>query len=161
MKAGEKSGRKRKSTQDDTSAVQMREEKEDRASILKVEIKGKYGNKYTDPQVVLWARMIVQVIHQSTDESPNFSFITGPTPKCRKPSQSDLTSVATSAATAAVSALVTSLTQRSHSDECPESPHSKPEPKSVPELSPGRMIDMRMKNYEQLYYLQNFLKTMS
>lgn len=60
--------------------VQGHEEKERKVNITFGELCDKHEDSYTKPQLKLWARMIINDLHESYDQPPNVPMITG-TPK--------------------------------------------------------------------------------
>ena len=133
-----------------------REEREIEINSLKSEIKKKHPDIYSDPQVSVWARMISNGIHDSTDIPPDIPIITGAVKRKKEPSRSvdkDALTAITTATTAAVSALADAVSSRSSGSKCESPPRTADSGKPVG-LSPGRMIELRMKNYEQLRYVQ-------
>lgn len=88
--------------------------------------------------------MIVNGIHESYENPPNVPMITGSISK--PPPRESLSEIIAGAATAIVKAInpapVTTLPTDSTSESRPTN------------LSPGRCVDVRMKNFQQLRYLQ-------
>jgi hypothetical protein len=138
---------KRKNDCPTTTKRQAREDELD--SIFK-QLKEKHEDKYTIPQLRLWARMISCGTHDDIDEPPRVPMIVGaPLPKRQK--QESLTTALVGAATAFANAISPKV-------NCPSSPSSTPttptRSTSRTGLSPGRAADVRMKNLEQLRYMQ-------
>ena len=65
-----------------------REERELKINSLKAEIKKKHPDKYSDPQVSVWARMIINGIHDSIDTPPDIPIITGAAKRKKEQSRS-------------------------------------------------------------------------
>ena len=108
--------------------------------------------------------MIINGIHDSIDTPLDIPIITGAAKRKKEQSRSmdqdALTAIATSATTAAVSALADAVSSRSGSKSTESPPRScKAADRDKPiGLSPGRMIELRMKNYEQLRYVQSLFE---
>jgi len=124
---------------------QAREEELD--SIFK-ELKEKHDT-YSGPQLRLWARMIASGTHDSFDEPPRVPMILGaPLPKRPKPQESMSTALI-----GAATAFAKVLSPSPPSCGTPEKvSHS-----SI-KISPGKTADIRMKNLEQLRYLQQLME---
>ena len=100
---------------------------------------------YDVPKLRLWARMIVNGIHESTEEPPNVPLITGvPTKWVKHESVHD---VVVDAAKAIAQVFTTS--QKGQSPPKGNLPSSS----STVNISPARLADVRMKHYKQLRYL--------
>lgn len=122
---------------DQSTYRQLKEEETD--SVFK-ELREKHTANYDTPRLRLWARMISTGLHDDYDNPPNIPAFSGSINKrARKDSVSDTVS---GAAIAIVEAL-----QEKKTDKGPSSAFSG--------NSPGRLVDIRMKNYEQLRYLQS------
>lgn len=105
------------------------------------ELYKKHGSNYTVPQLRLWARMIDCGTHESRDTPPSVPMIVGPQPKkAKKESLSDVIVDAVSAFSKAVQS----------PGQCTE---ASPGPVSVG-ISPGKAVDLRSKNLQQLRSLQ-------
>lgn len=107
-----------------------RQEKEANVEKTCEELYNKHKDGYTKPQLRLWARMIVNDLHESYSDPPNVPMITG---LVQKPKKKDTVST----------------------------PTTRPPEMAVPHsntLSPGRCADLRMKNFEQLRYIQQLHK---
>ena len=79
--------RKRKRLNDDCPPTSKRAEKESEVDDVTSDLKGLHGDKYTEPQYRLWARMIINGLHSSRESPPNIPMITGftPTRRSRQP----------------------------------------------------------------------------
>lgn len=119
-----------------SSKRQKREEEVDSAF---EDLKEKHGTKFDTPRLRLWARMIANKIHDDFDTPPNIPAFCQ-TPK--RPRQQSISSVLSGAATAIVKAL----------EDNP--PKEKDTSARQLGISPGKAVDLRMKNYEQLRYVQ-------
>lgn len=111
------------------------------------DLKRRHHNTYSSPQLRLWARMIVSHLHSDRDSPlniPAFSKNTsGP-----KRSQQSFSDAITGAAVAFAQAL-------RNDNQCTSQPAT-PTPvcTTAGTLSAAKVVDLRMKNFEQLRYLQ-------
>lgn len=131
-----KKKRKKSTNKDNTKKTIDREEELE--SVFQ-SLRDKHGSKWSGPQYRLWARAIVSGVHDSDSQPPNAPMFTGGLQK--KPKES-LTDAFTSAATAIVNALTPkqeNVAAMEHSVRC----------------SPGKKVDIRMRNLEQLRFLQS------
>ena len=117
------------------------DQREEELETIFQQLKEKHGSKFSGPQLRLWARMIVAKTHDDMDEPPNVPMITGTVQKSQ-PQKESLTDAFVSAATAIAKAF--SPSQASIVGT---------ETQKVP-FSPGKKLDLRMKNLEQLRQLQ-------
>lgn len=136
-------GTKRKKPSDSTMTKrQAREEELD--SIFK-QLKEKHADAYTDPQLRLWARMIVNGTHGNLVDPPHVPMIMGaPLPKKQK--QDSITTAIVGAATAFAKAI------------SPSPPQIDGRVTTVVGVSPGKTAEVRMKNLEQLRYIQQLME---
>ena len=103
----------------------------------------KQHKDYTKPQLKLWARMIHCGSHDNYEEPPDVPLITGIVPKRQKKNPlSDAFTDAARAVSQAFSPDRTELPARSSSS-------------LQVGISPGKAVDLRRKNFEQLRYAQN------
>ena len=110
------------------------------------ELKEKHSTSFTVPQYRLWARMIHCGTHDSRDSPPAVPMFTGSQPKRpRKESLADTIAESVAAISKAFSSPQSSSNQ---------GPASAP----VLGLSPGKSVDLRMKNLQQLRYIQQLLE---
>ncbi len=122
-----------------------RQEKEDDVEGIYSELKSKHGDDYTVPQLKLWARMIQCGTHDNYDDPPRVPMITGIPPK--HPKKDTLAEAITGAAEAVAKVFAPSPQVSSVSTPVPTG--------SVGVgISPGKSADLRMKNFQQLRYLQ-------
>ena len=125
-----------------------RKEREDAVQDIYEELLEEHVDKYSTPQLRLWARMINCGTHDDYTEPPRVPLITGTAPKRRK--TSDMSDAVTDAAKAVAKAF--------SPPPPPSPPHSNSPPNpgvSVPiGVSPGKTIELRSKNLEQLRYIQ-------
>ncbi len=134
---------KRSRELDVQSGSTYRQGKEEEADKTFTELRDKHGNKYDSPRLRLWARMISTGLHSDFDNPPEIPAFQGSTPKrARRESLSDVIS-------GAAVAFADTLKGRKEKDT-DQSPASV----LASGISPGRSVELRMKNYEQLRYLQ-------
>ncbi len=131
----------------DNPLPSKRQEKEEQVDSVYSDLKEKHGNKYENPKLRLWARMIAGGLHDSTDEPPAVPAFHGGEPKRRKESFAG-------ALTGAVEAIVRYVDKKS-----PEGPPTEPASQTshsvtLMGVSPGKAANLRMRNLEQLRYLQ-------
>ena len=115
-----------------------KQEKEEQVDIVYRDLKEKHANKYDNLKLRLWARMIVGGLHESTDEPPAV-----PAFHCELKRRKDSLS---GALTDAAGVLVKYMDRRG-SEDLPN--------QSRVGVSPGKVVDLRMKNLQQLRYLQS------
>lgn len=136
------------------SAVSKRGQQEAEVESTYKELKERHQESWDTPRLKLWARCIVSGIHDDYDNPPASPAFTSAAPKrARKESLSEAIG---GAAVAIVKALQSdpkekpSEKSKSQSSVAfgPEASHS------GPGVSPGRAVDLRMKNYQQLRYLK-------
>ena len=133
--------RKRKKDTE-TSKRSVIQEKECEVDDVYKTLLEKHSQKWDIPRLRLWARLICSDQHQSYEEPPDLPAFKEPQPKKRRESLSDALTGAAVAFAQAVSPTPT------RSDMCPQQGvigHG---------VSPGKVVDLRMKNFEQLRYLQ-------
>lgn len=102
------------------------------------------------PKLRLWARMIANGVHESTEEPPNVPMITGTISKCTK--QESVHEVAVDAAKA-VAQVFTGSTPQCSPTHTTQSTVATSHSTSLT-ASPARLADIRMKHYEQLRCLR-------
>lgn len=124
---------------DDCSMGPSKRQKMEEVDLVFKELKEKHGNTFDTPRLRLWARMVTNKIHNDLDSPPNIPVFCS-TP--RRPRQQSLSSAITGAANALVKAFGDTA-QDSETSACRQ-----------PGVSPGKAVDLRMKNYEQLRYVQ-------
>ena len=130
----------RKKKKKDTQGLSKRMEKEEELEDIFLKLKEKHGTKYSAPQLRLWARMVIANTHDDLENPPMVPMITGPAQK--QPNKNSLTEALTSAACAVADAF---------------SPTRTVPPQQVKHGSPSKIVDVRMKNLEQLRMLQSLL----
>lgn len=112
------------------------------------ELQEKHGDSYTMPQLRLWARMINCGTHASYESPPSLPPISGMQPK--KTRKDSLTEVFADAA----SAFSKAMQPPGHSSD--SSPPKVPPPCAG--ISPGKAVDLRSKNLQQLRSIQQLLE---
>ena len=122
-----------------------RQEKEEEVDDIFKQLKDKRGDKYDTPRLRLWARTICSKIHDDLDNPPDIPAFRGTGPKKAKRNES-LTDALTGAVT-----VLTNAFQSNQSKSPQREQNSSVQPVGV---SPGRAVELRMKNFEQLRYLQ-------
>ena len=113
-----------KKTKKETTKETKRHEREDELEDVFQQLKKRHGSEYSGPQLRLWARMYVANTHDDLDHPPNVPIITG---SVQRPHRESLSDAFSNAATAFAKAF---------------SPQ------------PTKVVDIRMKNLEQLRCLQ-------
>ena len=107
------------------------------------ELSEKHMQTWDVPLLKLWARCIVSGVHSDYDNPPDFPAFSGTAPKrARTESFSDAISGAAVAIVKALSEKETAKPLTSSSGAV------------GPGMSPSKVVDLRMKNFEQLRYLQ-------
>ena len=149
-KESESRKRKRKD-----SGSSKRREREDDIELIFQELHAQHTDMYTTPQLRLWARMIQCGTHDSYEDPPRVPMITGVAPKRQK--KDNLSDAFTEAAKAVAKAFTSPTTMQ------PSSPtHAGPTTSSstitsgpiAVGISPGKSVELRRKNLEQLRYVQ-------
>lgn len=100
--------------------------------------------EYDVPRLRLWARMIASNLHDDYENPPAVPAFSAPTPK--KPRKENMCEAMTGAAVAIVNAIRKG-----------DKPSSDSSTSSVG-ISPKKSVELRMKNYEQLRYLQQLFE---
>lgn len=126
--------------------VSKRQEKEEEVDDIFKQLKEKHGEKYDTPRLRLWARSVSSKIHDDLDNPPDlpaFRNETGPKKPAKKETLTD-----------ALTGAVIAFTNK-YNSESTRSPQRTSNPPTQPVgISPGRSVELRMKNFEQLRYLQ-------
>ena len=135
----------------DSESSTYRQEKEGEVESVYKELHEKHSDKYDTPRLRLWARMIAAGIHTDHHNPPNIPAFSGSVPKrARRESLSDAIS---SAAVAFVDSIREKHCEKPDiSEKATSSPTS-----TVLHVSPSKAVDLCMKNYQQLRYLQSLL----
>ena len=124
-------------------ATTKRDRHEEEVNDIFEDLRKKHKDMET-PKLRLWARMISNGLHESTDEPPNVPMITGKAAK--QPKRDSMHDTVVDAAKA-VAEVLTGLRQKDDHSKVPTSQAS------TTGVSPLRLADIRMKHYEQLRYL--------
>ena len=136
----------------DTSLLK-RQEREDQIDGTFKDLKSKHNDNYSVPQLQLWSRMICTNLHDNMDKPPNIPAFGGSTKKPRKESVTD---AITGAAATVIKALRTPDVNGSSNSKANVESESHRTP--ITGISPGKAVELRMKNLEQLRYLQNLFE---
>ena len=136
----------------DTSLLK-RQEREDQVDGVFKDLKSKHNDKYSVPQLRLWSRMISTSLHDDMDKPPNIPAFGGSNKKPRKESVAD---AILGAAATVIKALRTPDVNSSNDSKGSAEPESHTIP--IMGISPGKAVELRMKNLEQLRYLQNLFE---
>lgn len=108
-----------------------RHKKEEQVDLVFKELKEKHGSNFDTPRLRLWARMISNSLHDDLENPPTIPAFCG-TPK--RP--------------------LSNAKALGESRQGSEANETATVPGRQPGVSPGKAIDLRMKNYEQLRYIQ-------
>ena len=133
--------------EDVSSSMSRRQEKEEVDAAFK-ELKEKHADTFEVPKLRLWARMIASNLHDNYETPPNVPAFQGSASKKGR-QQSSLSDAISGAAVAFANALkdgnssTTATTEKTSSSGM-----------HVHSISPTKAVDLRMKNFEQLKYLQ-------
>ena len=134
------SGSAGKRSKEADSAVSKRTQQEAEVESAYKELKEWHGEMWDMPRLKLWARCIASGIHDDYGNPPDSPAFSGAAPKrARKESLSE-------ALSGAAVAIIKEIKKASKSPQssCPPGPG----------VSPGRAVDLRMKNFQQLRFLQ-------
>ena len=129
------------------SGVGRYQEKEEKVESIYKELQEKHGKKFDTPRLRLWSRMICSGIHEDYD-TPDIPAFSGMTPK--KPCKDSLSDALTGAAVAFAQSLSGSKTK----DDSPKRMPCSTSMLTATGISPGKAVELRMNNLEQLRYLQ-------
>ena len=129
--------------EDHSVGSSKRQKKEEEVDSIFQDLKEKHGAKYDTPRLRLWARMVANNLHEDLDKPPNIPAFMSTPQKSRSPA---LSTALSEAATAFAKAFEKQDGSRSACSDSSSSP-------SVG-VSPGKAVDLRMKNYQQLRYIQ-------
>ena len=128
-----------------TSNPSKRQDKEHEVDTIFHELREKHdGDTYETPQLRLWARMIQCGTHDDYDDPPRVPMITGILPKRKESITDALTAAATAVAKAFSPPSTSQVASASSQMPCT----------STVGMSPGKSIELRMKNLQQLRYVQ-------
>ena len=122
--------------------------KEEKVESIFRELCKMHGKKFDTPKLRLWSRMICSGIHDDYDTPPDIPAFSGVTPKRpRKDSLSD-------ALTGAAVAFAQSISGSKSKDDSPSKMRQSSSLPTPTGVSPGKAVELRMKNLEQLRYIQ-------
>jgi len=135
--------RKCRKRESDTGLLKRQEKEEELEGVFK-DLKGRHNEKYTLPQLRLWARMISSSIHNDMDNPPDIPAFRG---SCKRPRKETFIEAIADAAVTIKKAFST--------NDPPSSGASHGVTGVTAGISPGKTVELRMKNLEQLRYLQH------
>ena len=141
--SGNGDSHKRKRGDAATEKSSHRMAKEEETEIIFKNLQGKHSAKYDVPRLRLWSRMIAAGIHDDYDKPPDIPAFSSKNKRARKETMSDCIS-------GAAVAIVEALQDKGKTTAVSTAPVSTG-------ISPIKCIDLRMKNFEQLRYLQSLL----
>ena len=139
-----KTGTKRKNMQDSETTT-LREEKESEVESTFERLSEDHSDNYDTPKLRLWSRMIVAGIHNDFENPPNIPAFNGNS--AERTRRNGLSEVLNDAAIAFVEAI-----KDKKGDKENQAPSAV---SSFGTGSPSRAVDLRMKNYQQLRYIQS------
>lgn len=151
------SGKKRKGKAKSDRPVTKRQKREEELDQLVEKLKEKHGELLTVLQYRLWARTILSGVHDDMDSPPPLPMITGYAPKSQK---KDSYTDAIAGAAAGVATAVVKVLNSGPGNVVPTTPSRITDirTQSPPiAMSPNLSVDIRMKNLEQLRYLQQLM----
>lgn len=122
------------------------DDREDELESIFKQLKEKHQDKFSGPQLRLWARIIAAKTHDDLDDPPRVPMITGSVKRNSQPKES-LSDAFASAVTAIAKVLspIPNVTQAKGAE-------------NQATFSPGKKLELRMKNLEQLRQLQQLLE---
>ena len=135
--------RKRESEKGSGRGGGRRQEQEDEVDQYYRTLVNKHKEMFITPQYRLWARMHVAGIHDSMDDPPDVPAFSSNPPKRQR--KNSLTESLTGAAVAFANTL---------SHNAGDSPLQSGQSSHGVGISPRKAVELRMKNYEQLRYIQ-------
>lgn len=148
--------RKRK-RESEVNRKQSIEENEKEVEGVYKKLLDKHGSKWDTPRLRLWARCICSDQHKDYEEPPALPAFKDSEPKKRKESLTDaLAGAAVAFATAVSGGKDQSHSTQAQRDHDTNSPFTSSGP--VPAVSPGKAVELRMKNYQQLRFLQQLFE---
>ena len=133
-------------------SVTARQEKEDEVDEVYKTLKEKHGSKYEVPKLRLWSRMICANLHDDTENPPNIPAFSTVTPK--KPRKDSLADAIEGAAVAFASA----VSKKGETNDLCKEKASCDHSLTLSAISPGKTVELCMKNYKQLRYLQSLFE---
>lgn len=133
---------KRKREDSAASLASKRQKRQDDIDSEVEKLKEKHGTKWPVLKLRLWARLVVQGDHDSYDEPPQLPAFGAPAQRHRE----SVSSAISGAAIAIKNALSATPPQNDSAASVSSAERAG--------VSPGKAIELRMKNYEQLRYIQ-------
>ena len=147
-------GCKKRKRDDSSSGHSKRQKREEEVDTVFDQLKEKHGSKYNTPHLRLWARMIANSLHDDFEEPPNIPAFSSVS---KRPRQQSVTSAISGAAITLAKAL--GGTPKEDAKDTSSIPTTTPTSSyRQTGLSPGKAVELRMKNYEQLRYLQQLFE---
>ena len=143
---------KNKRKRDNTDMDTKRQEKEEDVDCIYKDLKGRHEGKFDTPKLRLWARMISSNLHDDYDSPPDIPAFSGTTPK--RPRKETLSGALTEVAVAITKAITSSSDTGREQASIPPSNAGVSFPLSSAVVSPSKAVELRMRNFEQLRYLQ-------
>ena len=135
----------------ESGGLLKRQEKEEELEKAFKYLKDKHADKYSLPQLRLWSRIVSAGLHSDTESPPDIPAFRSSTKRPRKESLGDTITGAT--VTFAKALKESSASPQTPTMSCVETSMS-----AATGISPGKAVELRMKNLEQLRYLQNLLE---
>lgn len=142
---GNDNARKRKRDNETSKKHSIEENERDVDEVYK-KLLDTHGSKWDSPRLRLWARCISTEHHSSYEDPPDLPAFKEPETKKRKESLTD-------ALAGAAVAFASAMSGGSQNQVC-RSAHLQESGPSVAAVSPGKTVELRMKNYEQLRVVQ-------
>ena len=136
----ERSGRKRETSK--------RQEKEGYVEEVYKDLKEKHSDKFDNPKLRLWARMISSNLHDNMEEPPDIPAFSGAPPK--RPRKESMTDAITGAAIAFAKTF--NDNGKSNAQQSLDSVPVQASPSAG--VSPAKAVELRGKNFQQLRSLQ-------
>lgn len=133
------------------SSSSKRQDKEEEVEKIYSDLEAKHSDSYSVPQLKLWARMIQCGTHDNYDSPPRVPMITGVPQK--RPKKDSFVEAITGAAEA--------ISKVFSPQPAPVNPSAIPVTTTVSStigVSPGKSAELRMKNLQQLRYLQQLFE---
>ena len=128
-------------------AASRRQEKEEEVDEVFEELMEAHHGDFSTPQLRLWARMIASHLHDDRESPPNIPAFGKSIPK--RSQQQSFSDAISGAAVAFAQAL-----KNDHDDPSKTATPTHARTTTTGGLSPVKVVDLRMKNFEQLRYLQ-------
>ena len=138
---GDTGSRKKRKKDGETST--KRQAKEDEVDDVFMQLKEKHGQKFDIPRLRLWARTICGNLHDDFENPPDLPAFRNETPK--KAKHESLSDALTGAAVVFAHAFKGNTSHVQNPSETPV---------AAVGLSPSKAVELHMKNFEQLRYLQ-------